>query len=195
MSVSAWVETQLAIGGALKLARGDARGLGFFDTSLDGFWRSFRAALICYPAYLALLAMRMPSPPWESAGIGRIILVESIAFVISWTAFPLLMLSLSRGLGRENRFLAFMVAYNWCQVPQTVLFLIIGLDMATGLLPGGAGDAVGLAAALAVMVYEWYIARLALAIPAIQAVLVVLLDLVLGTALSRVAESLYSVSS
>jgi hypothetical protein len=195
VTVSAWVETQLAIGGALKLARGDARGLGFFDTSLDGFWRSFRAALICYPMYLALVTMRVPAPPWESAGVPRILLVESIAFVISWTAFPLLMLPLSRAFGRENRFLAFMVAYNWCQVPQTVLFLIIGLDIAAGLLPGGAGDAVGFAAALAVMVYEWYIARVALAIAATHAVLVVVLDLVLGTALSRVAESLYSVSS
>lgn len=192
MTVSAWIETQLAIGGALKLARGDARGLGFFDTSLDGFWRSFRAALICYPIYLALLALRSPAPPWASAGVATILIVETIAFVISWTAFPLLMLPLSRVLGRENRFLAFMVAYNWCQVPQTVLFLIIGLDIATGLLPGSAGDAIGFAAALAVMVYEWYIARVALAIQAAQAVLVVLLDLVLGTALSRVAESLYS---
>ena len=192
MTVSAWVEMQLAIGGALKLARGDARGLGFFDTSLDGFWRSFRAALICYPMYLALLALRVPAPPWGNAGIARILIVESIAFVISWTAFPLLMLPLSRGLSRENRFLPFMVAYNWCQVPQTVLFLIIGLDIATGLLPGSAGDVFGFVAALAVMVYEWYIARVALAIPRAQAVLVVLVDLVLGTALSRFAESLYS---
>ena len=192
MTVPAWTEAQLAIGGALKLARGDSRGLGSFDTSLDGFWRSFRAALICYPMYLALLAMRVPAPPWDSAGVIRIVLIESIAFVISWTAFPLLILPLSRAFGRENRFLAFMVVYNWCQVPQTVLFLIVGLDIAAGMLPGGAGDAVGLAAAIAVMVYEWYIARLALTIPAAQAVLVVLVDLVLGTVLSRVAESLYS---
>ena len=35
MTVSAWTEVQLAVGGALKLARGDASGLGFFDTSID----------------------------------------------------------------------------------------------------------------------------------------------------------------
>jgi hypothetical protein len=192
MTVSAWVEVQLAVGGALKLARGDARGLGFFDISIDGFWRSFRAAAICYPIYLILLALRVTDAQWADAGIGRIIAVETIAFVISWTAFPLLILPLSRFLGRENRFLAFMVAYNWCQVPQTVLFLIIGLDVATGILPGAAGGFAGLAAAVAVMVYEWYIARVALAVPAPQAVLVVLVDLVFGSALSRVAASLYS---
>ncbi len=191
MTVSAWTETQLAIGGALKLARGDARGLGFFDASLDGFWRSFRAALICYPLYLILLAFRVTEPQWAASGIGTIVVVETIAYVISWTAFPLLVLPLCRGLGRENRFFALMVAYNWCQIPQTVLFLIVGLDIATGILSGTAADIAGLAAAIAVMVYEWYIARVALAIPGVQAILVVLIDLVLGTALSRVAESLY----
>ena len=59
MIISAWTEVQLAIGGALKLARGDARGLGFFDLSIDGFWRSFRAAAICYPLYLFLLIARV----------------------------------------------------------------------------------------------------------------------------------------
>jgi hypothetical protein len=192
VTVSAWIETQLAIGGALKLARGDARGLGFFDISLDGFWRSFRAALICYPMYLLLLASRVSEAQWAAAGIPRIVAVESVAYVISWTAFPLLILPLSRSLGRENRFLAFMVAYNWCQIPQTVLFLIVALDIAIGILPGGAAEIIGLAAAAAVLVYEWYIARVALAIPGAQAVLVVLVDLVLGTTVSRVAETLYS---
>jgi hypothetical protein len=192
VTVSAWIETQLAIGGALKLARGDARGLSFFDPSLDGFWRSFRAAAICYPMYLALLALRVTSAQWAAAGIARIVAVETIAYVISWTAFPLIMLSLCRAIGRENRFLPFMVAYNWCQVPQTVLFLIVGLDVAVGLLPGAAGDAAGLAAAIAVMLYEWYIARVALAVPAPHAVLVVLVDLVLGTFISQVATNLYS---
>lgn len=192
MTVSAWIEVQLAVGGALKLARGDARGLGFFDLSIDGFWRSFRAAAICYPMYLILLALRVTEAQWAGAGLGRILAVETVAFVISWTAFPLVMQPVSRFLGRESRFIAFMVVYNWCQVPQTVLFLIIGLDVATGILPGTAGEFAGLAAAVAIMVYEWYIARVALAIPGAQAVLVVLVDLVLGSALSRVSASLYS---
>lgn len=191
MAASAWIETQLALGGALKLARGDSRGLGLFDASIDGFWRSYRAAAICYPMFLALLALRVEAPQWAASGIGRIVAVESIAFVILWTAFPLLILPLSRALGREHRFLPFMVAYNWCQVPQTVLFLIIALDAATGILPSGAAGVAGLAAAIAVMVYEWYIARVALTVPPLQAVLVVLADLVLGTAVSRIAESLY----
>jgi len=191
MTVPPWTEVQLAVGGALRLACGDRRGLGFFDTSIDGFWRSFRAALICYPLYLALLSFRVSSASWTQSGVPTILVVETIAFVISWTAFPLLILPLARLLGREDRFLAFMVVYNWSQIPQTVLFVLVGLDGATGLLAPSAAGFAQLVAAIAVLVYEWYIARVALLVTGAQATVVVMVDLVLGTALGRVAEALY----
>ena len=191
MSVPAWLEVQLAVGGALRLARGDPRGLGFFDTSIDGFWRSFRAAAICYPFFLILLAFRVSAAHWEASGVPRIVIVETIGYVISWVAFPLLMLPLSRWLGREDRFLPFMVAYNWSQLPQTALFVLLGADSAAGLLPHALAQFADFAAAVAVLLYEWYIARVALAVSASQAVPVVLLDLVLGSILSRITEALY----
>jgi len=191
MTVSAWTEVQLAVGGALKLARGDPRGLDFFDTSIDGFWRSFRAALISYPFFLILLAFRVSAAHWEESGTARIVAIETIGYVIAWVAFPLLVLPLTRWLGREDRFLTFMVAYNWSQVPQTALFVIVGADAASGLLPAGVTQIADFAAAVAVLLYEWYIARVALAVSASQAVSVVLLDLVLGSVLSRITEALY----
>jgi hypothetical protein len=50
---------------------------------------------------------------------------------------------------------------------------------------------VDFAAAVAVLVYEWYIARVALQVSTSQAVPVVLLDVVLGVVLSRITEGLY----
>ena len=191
MTVPAWAEVQLAVGGALRLARGDPRGLGFFDTSIDGFWRSFRAGLICYPFFLILLGFRVSEAHWQASGVMRIVIVETIGYVISWVAFPLLMLPLSRWLGREDRFLTFMVAYNWSQVPQTALFVILAADTASGLLPHAVAQFADFAAAVAVLLYEWYIARVALAVSSSQAVPVVLLDLVLGSVLSRITEALY----
>jgi len=191
MTAPAWAEVQLAVGGALRLARGDASGLGCFDTSIDGFWRSFRAAVICYPLFLILLALRVSSAHWAAAGMFRIVAVETIGYVISWVAFPLLVLPVTRWLGRENRFLAFIVAYNWSQIPQTALFVLVGADAATGLFPSGAAQLVGFIAAIAVLVYEWYIARVALQVSASQAVPVVALDVLLGALLSRITEGLY----
>jgi hypothetical protein len=191
MTVSPWIEVQLAVGGALRLACGDRRGLGFFDVTIDGFWRSFRAAAICYPLYLFLLISRVSAAQWTTAGVPTVILVETIAYVIAWAAFPLLILQLTRWLGREHRFLAFMVVYNWSQIPQTVLLAIVGLDAATGLLPASTVHFVEAIATIAVLVYEWYIARVALAVTGAQATLIVIIDVVLGTTLGRVSQSLY----
>ena len=184
-------EVQLAVIGALRLACGDARGMRYFDTSLDGFWRSFRAAALCYPLYLILLGFRVTDAEWAQSGVATIVLVETIAYVISWVAFPLLIMPLTRAFGRPERFLGFMVAYNWSQLPQTALLLFIGLNRVTGLLPTPGSEFAELVGTCAIIVYEWYIARVALSVTGMQAVLVVLVDLVLAAVLGQITEGLY----
>src|ERR1700693_1965443 len=103
-TAAAWTEVQMAVGGAVRLPR---RGLKFFDVSIDGFWRSFRAGLICYPLYLLLVTFRVADAQWEISGAAPILAGETIAYVISWVGFPLLMLPVSRRFGRGDRFLSF----------------------------------------------------------------------------------------
>jgi len=191
MGNTAWVELQLALTGCLRLARGDRGGLSCFDRSLDGFWRSFRAAVICYPLYLVLLAMRVSVAEWQTSGGWRIVMVETIGYVVVWVAFPLLMLNVVRWIGREHRFFEFMVPYNWCQVPQSALFVLVGLESASGILSIQASQAIDIVAALATLVYEWFIARVALDTTGLVAVFVVLVDLVLGVLISHVTGRLY----
>ena len=127
MGNAVWAEAWLALNGALRLARGDRGGLACFDCSHDGFWRSFRAAAITYPLYLVLLTMRVSVAEWQRSGGWRIVIVETIGYVIAWVAFPLLMIEVTRWIGRANRFFDFMVPYNWCQVPQSALFVLVGV--------------------------------------------------------------------
>jgi hypothetical protein len=191
MPTAAWLEVRLALTGALKLARGDRRGLACFDRSLDGFWRSFRAAVVAYPLYLLLLAMRVTVAEWERSGGPVIVTVETIAYVIGWAAFPLIMLTVTQWLGRAHRYFDFMVAYNWSQVPQSALFVLVGLNTESGLLGGPPAEAIEIAAAVAVLLYEWFIARVALETTAAAAAFVVFIDLLLGVVISNVASSLY----
>jgi len=191
MGTTAWVEVQLALAGCLRLARGDRGGLACFDRSIVGFWRSFRAAVISYPLYLMLLAMRVSVAEWQQSGGWRIVTVETIGYVVAWVAFPLLMLSVVRWIGRAHRFFDFMVAYNWCQVPQSALFVLVGLVSAGGVLSAQASEAMDMAAAIATLLYEWFIARVALDTTGLVAVFVVLLDLVLGVFISRITGGLY----
>ena len=191
MGAAAWQEARLALAGTLRLAIGDRGALACFDRSLDGFWRSFRAAVICYPLYLVLLAMRITLAEWERSGGWHIVTVETIGYVIAWVAFPLLMLNVTRVIGRAHRYFDFMVPYNWCQVPQSVLLVLVGIESETGILGAQASETIDVVAAFATLVYEWYIARIALETTGSAAAFVVLVDLVLGVALSRVSGSLY----
>jgi hypothetical protein len=191
MPVTTWAEVRWALVGCLRLARGDRGGLAYFDRSLDGFWRSFLSAFLSYPFFLVLLMMRVSLADWNAAGGLHIILVESIGYVISWVAFPLVMLSVLRWIGRAHRFFDFMVPYNWCQLPQSVLFVLVGLQSETGVLSDPISQTIEIAAAVAVLVYEWYIARVALETSGAAATLVVLVDLVLGVLITRAAAGLY----
>src|SRR5690606_8518675 len=80
-------EIAVSMRGAVRLALRDPAGLAFFDTSIAGFWRSFMAAVLALPAYALLLAARDESagPPLDDPGV---LLVEGIAYVIGWFAFP-----------------------------------------------------------------------------------------------------------
>ncbi|MBV9863268.1 MAG: hypothetical protein JO267_14105 [Alphaproteobacteria bacterium] len=190
-ATAAGVEVRLALRGALRLARGDRRGLACFDPSLEGFWRSFRAAFIGYPFYMALLLMRVSDAEWDRSGLFRILAVETIAYVINWAAFPLIILPFCRWLDRERRFFGFMTVYNWCQLPEMALFVLIGFEAESGLLPPGTTQAIQIVAAAAVLIYEWYIARVALETTATAATAIVLANLVLGVAISQIADGLY----
>jgi hypothetical protein len=191
MPVTTWAEVRWALVGCLRLARGDRGGLAYFDRSLDGFWRSFLSAFLSYPFFLLLLTMRVSLAEWNAAGGLQILLIETIGYVIAWVAFPLVMLSVLRWIGREHRFFDFMVPYNWCQLPQSVLFVLVGVQSETGALGNPISQVIEIAAALAVLIYEWYIARVALETNGTAATLVVLVDLVLGVVITRAAGSLY----
>jgi hypothetical protein len=194
MGNAAWVEVRLALAGTWRLARGDRGGLFCFDRTLDGFWRSFRAAVISYPLFLILLGMRVSVAEWQNSGGWRILAVETIGYVIGWVAFPLLMLTVTRYLGRAHRFFDFMVPYNWCQLPQIALFALVALAFAGGLLDPLSGAGIVIVAYVATLIYEcyvWYIARVALDTTGLAAVFVALLDFALGVVISQVSGSLY----
>jgi hypothetical protein len=190
-TVTAWVEMWHSLAGTLRLACGDRRGLSYFDLSHEGFWRSFRAAILAYPLFLILLTMRTSGREWAAAGGFKIVTVETIGYVIAWVAFPLAMLKLTELFRCERRFFAFMVAYNWSQIPQSVLFVLVGLEAESGLLGAGMNQVIGLAAASAVLLYEWFIARAALEVSGFLAALVVLLDLLLSLIVVTAAAALY----
>ena len=182
-----------ALHGAWRLARFDRGGLAFFGHDETAFWRSFRAALIVYPAFLIFLLLPLGAGDAEAETTDwvRVILVETIAYVIGWTAFPLVILPVTRFLGREPRWLDFIIVYNWSQVLQNALYLAaVGLTLG-GLAPGFLGGGLLDLAYVAIFAYECFIARVALDIAWPAAGMIVLVDFVLGQLIFRAAQTLH----
>jgi len=182
-------EASIAMSGAWRLARFDAAGLEFFDNTVEAFWRSFYAALVVLPAYAILFALRFHGVAVTSGPV-TVFVVESIAYVIAWTAFPLAMFHLSRRLGRSKLYCRYIVAYNWATVLQITLLLIVTGITQTDLLPRGLAALLTMIAMIGIMCYQWFIARSALEVTPPVAVGIVLLDLVISILLEGYANSL-----
>ena len=71
---------------AVRFARFDARGLQLFDITLDGYWRSFAAALLVLPLSAIVQLLDFPQSP---GGPLWVALVQLSEFAIGVVAFPM----------------------------------------------------------------------------------------------------------
>ncbi len=183
-------EIVASIYGACRLARLDAAGMSYFDTTIGGVWRSFFAAVLIAPFYALLLAIRFPLDGADVDPL-QVVLAEGVAYVMSWVAYPVVMATLTQIMGRWERFPAYLVAYNWSMILQNALFLPIGLFGAMGVLPADAANFLWLIAFVAVLVYLWFIARTALDLPPFTCAGIVILDIALSYLINATANGLY----
>jgi hypothetical protein len=185
-------ELSAGIYGAWRLAHVDPRGLAYFDDSERGFWQSFWAAVLAAPAYALVVAINVTGPEDQLLGEidgTRLLLVETIAYVIGWTAFPLAMVTITRRLGREPHYFRYIVASNWGGLLEMTAFLpVVALaesSPALEVLPALVG--------VALLSYQWYIARTALEITNRQALLPVAVNFAIGVTVALVARAMIGV--
>lgn len=177
------------LAGAWRLARLDRSGMRYFDTTIDGFWRSFQAAVVVAPIYAVLVLLRTDDHPLSSDPL-RAVLVEAIGYVIEWTAFPLAAWYLARAFNCSGRYLAFMVAYNWANVLQIVVFVPIAVLSALAILPDSVVSILALAVTGAVIYYQYFIVRTALSVEALPALAFVATDFILGLLLDAIETTM-----
>jgi hypothetical protein len=168
-----------AMTGAIRLARFNDDGMHFFDISTRGFWLSFLAPVLVAPFFLMLLILRH----YDAGGLGIFvhhIAIESLAYVIAWVLFPLIMASLTRMLGCSENFVAFIIAYNWCGALQNGVYLPIAILAHTGALSSDLSNTFALTAIVWVLAFNFFIIRTTLMIAAGTAFGIVTLDFVLS---------------
>jgi hypothetical protein len=184
-------EVANAVHGAWRLACRDPRGLALFETGETGFWHSFRAAYLCYPVYLVLTLTQLGAEEMEHADWLRIVLAETIAYVIGWVAFPLLMLPVTNAIGKGARWVDFIIVYNWSQILQYAVFLAATAIAGSAVVSESAAFLVMMAALVATLVYEWIVVRIAPGASGLATAGILVLDEILATALGRVAHAMH----
>jgi hypothetical protein len=130
--VISFAEFEIALLGLLRLARFDAGFAGFFDLTRNGARRSFRLSIWLLPIVLFLMHLNAAWP--EGTDMTRVVAAELIGYALMWICFPLLLISLSGLLERQDRVYGAVTVYNWLSVLaigiQTPLWVAVyfGLD-------------------------------------------------------------------
>lgn len=168
---------------ALLLARGRVEGLALLPPTLEAAAFSFRAALICLPAFLGLRLLAWAEGPVPANGVPIALLAEALGFAISWAGFALASLAVATQAGRAAAWPRFIAAWNWTNLVQYALLVLLAVPALLG-APAGVSTVLGLAALGYALWLEWFVVRAALALPGATAAMVVALDLAIGLAAS-----------
>lgn len=179
------------IAGAWRLARLDPNGFRYFDLSQEGFWKSFQAAAVAAPLFVLLILLRSEEHPLSDDPL-RAIFIEAIGYVVGWTAFPLAAWYLASALQKQQRYTAYIIAYNWANVIQVAAFLPVALLSASGVLPGSFVVLLALLLTGAVIYYQFFIVRTALGLEALPALGFVAIDLALGLLIDAIEANLHA---
>ncbi len=186
-----WQEVFRSLTGAWLLARRAPSALTYFNLTIEGFWRSFAAVLLVAPIFFVFATLDFTADTASSADDGvrpdaaGHYVGTAVLLAVSWISFPLIMVPVSRVLGLAHRYVTYIIVYNWSSVlaevvlaaPVALLYLgVIGVDTARG----GFGIAL-----LLVVVYRWFIARIALETTGLVASAMVLLEFTLSIAISQ----------
>jgi len=175
--------------GAWRLARLDRGGMVYLDRTFEGFWKSFFAAVLIAPAYMALVAIDMAERE-VSAGALRLLVVHASAYTLGWTVYPTVTRAVCQAIGRDGAYVGFIVAFNWAQVIQMIVYLPIIVLGALGLIPEGASALLHVIVYSVILAYQWFVTRTALDISPLGAAGFVGLDLVISILVTGMADGM-----
>jgi len=179
----------LTLQGVRRLSRFDQVGFLFFDASRKGFWRSFCAALVCLPIWA--LAEYQQTAALQSDTALRFLAIQFTAYVVSWLAYPLLVLQIADMFGVWPNYYRYMVAYNWFQPVLQLMWLPLLL---LEFVPGS--ETASMLAILWILLqgvqgaYGWFLARFGLGVSTSTALALAVIDMLLALLIDQIAARL-----
>lgn len=146
------------LNGVWLLVKRDRGGVSWLDGSVDGFWKSFFAAVMLAPFYALMLWMARYSTMAE-ADLTAVILIEGVAYIGAWMFWPLVASEICRFLDPGMDARTYIVACNWSEVWIMALRLPLLTLAVSGIFSDGAYAFLSLIAMGAVIYYRYIIAR------------------------------------
>lgn len=181
-----FTDTANSLFGAWRLLHFDRSGLQYFRVSNDAFWNSFWAAVIVVPGEVIgaiLLATGEDAATLQADPVHGLLVFIGI-YAIVWLLFPLAMAGYLEAIQRGERFVLFVVAWNWARVVRMAIILpAVVVFAAEGTNTPGWGAAIYLGALAGTLVYAGFVGRAALDVPLRTAVIVVLIEIGVSTLL------------
>jgi hypothetical protein len=156
--------------GILRIARGRADGIACFGASPQAFLSSL-APLLAFPLVGAILAI-------SSEGLIRAL--TGLAVTLCALLMPaVLSFELARLWKRQEAWLRFATAFNWCEWILPVVACLVMLPLSLAIAAGMGETAASLVLAGTLAGYglwlHWFLARKALGLSALRAVTLVIL--------------------
>ncbi len=146
------------LNGAWLLVKHDRGGVNWLDGSVDGFWKSFYAAVLLAPFYMLMLWLARYSMATE-ADLTAVFLIEAVAYVGAWMFWPMVASEICRFLDPTMDARTYIVGCNWSEVWIMALRLPLLTLAVSGIFSDGAYVILSLIAMIAVIYYRYIIAR------------------------------------
>ena len=191
-----FLEITKSIKGAWRIARMDQNALNYFTISIEGFWRSFIAILIVAPFYLIFLLLNHDQlsaieVSTEAATSKEFyVLMKLIAHILGWLVFPVVMIPISRLMDLSQRYIPYIIVWNWSNVLVMLVILPAVLIFPPSEHSGQSAKTILMAAQITVLFYGYLVARAGLECKTLTAIGVVMLDLLLGLLFNLLAGRL-----
>lgn len=142
--------------------------------------RSFWALPAALPGFMALHVM-----DWlvsgGATGVGFV--QDLLGYLVGWLGFAVLSHRIAVLTGRAALWPRYIAAWNWCNVVQYLMLVVAGVPAVVG-APDWMVETAWVVAMGWALWLEYFTTRLALAMPARQAIGMVLLDFCLGAAIT-----------
>lgn len=171
-------EIDASLRAAWRLFLLDGEAVSGFNRSIEGFWRSFFAAVFTLPYYVLRL--------WEPYQAGEVGLFSAVGyFIASWIAFPVVTALLAHLLGLTRNYVSYIIAYNWASALIAQPGLLILLLLQTGMIGVDTLAMLLFSLFVASLWYGWAITRVVLGAGIVTAcgfvILADLIDLLLSS--------------